>query len=161
MLNERFAEGWDDYAFRNLSCTKHLRMMPFPQWKGESLEGKTLLVIAEQGLGDQVMFASCLPDLVPLNPGRTIVEVIDRVAPTIARSFPMCEVVATKQDNEFEWVPALGHVDYFVPMGDLPQRFRPRTRPKDKLHLPLKRRTRWQPAANVSSQANHPAIAFV
>ena len=124
LLNERFAEGWDDYAFRNLSCTKHLRMMPFPQWKGESLEGKTLLVIAEQGLGDQVMFASCLPDLVPLNPGRTIVEVIDRVAPTIARSFPMCEVVATKQDNEFEWVPALGHVDYFVPMGDLPQRFR-------------------------------------
>jgi tetratricopeptide (TPR) repeat protein len=124
LLNERFAQGWDDYAYRNLASTKHLRMLPFPQWAGEPLEGKTILLLADQGLGDQVMFASCLPDLLALRPGRTVVEVNARVAKTIARSFPTCEVIPTKQDNAFEWVPELGQIDYFAPIGDLPQRFR-------------------------------------
>jgi tetratricopeptide (TPR) repeat protein len=124
LLNERFAQGWDDYAYRNLASTKHLRMLAFPQWAGEPLEGKTILLLADQGLGDQVMFASCLPDLLARRPARTIVEVNARVAKTIARSFPTCEVIPTKQDNAFEWVRELGHIDYFTPIGDLPQQFR-------------------------------------
>lgn len=124
LLHERYGEGWDDYAFRLLSSSKHMRVLPFPLWQGEPLEGKTLLLLAEQGLGDQVMFASCLPDVLALRPGRTVVEVIDRVAPTIARSFPDCEVVATQQDAGFDWVTKLGPVDYFFPIGDLPRRFR-------------------------------------
>lgn len=124
LLNERFAQGWDDYAYRNLASTKHLRMLQFPQWAGERLEGKTILVLADQGLGDQVMFASCLPDLLALGPARTIVEVNGRVAKTIARSFPDCEVIPSRQDSALEWVRELGPVDFFIPIGDLPQQFR-------------------------------------
>ncbi len=124
LLNERFAEGWDDYAFRQLASTPHLRVLPFPRWGGEPLAGKTILVLAEQGLGDQVMFASCLPDLLALEPSRTIVEVVERVAPTVMRSFPTCQVIATNQGNDFTWVTQLGDVDYFAAMGDLPRYFR-------------------------------------
>lgn len=124
LLNERFGAGWDDYAFRNLSSTKHLRMVAFPQWKGEPLERKRILVLAEQGLGDQVMFASCLPDLLALRPERVVVEAVNRVAPTLARSFPTCEVISTKQDAGLEWVRDLGPMDYFIPIGDLPRQFR-------------------------------------
>lgn len=126
LLNERFAEGWDDYAYRSLSSTKHLRMLPFPQWAGEPLAGKTILVLADQGLGDQVMFSSCLPDLLREGAARTIVEVNGRMSKTIARSFPACEVISSRQDNSFDWVRALGQIDYFIPIGDLPQRFRRR-----------------------------------
>lgn len=124
LLQENFGQGWEDYAYRNLQSTRHLRMLPFPLWQGEPLEGKTILVAAEQGLGDQVMFASCLPDLLALGPRRVIVEVVDRVAPTLARSFPGCEVIPTKQDKKLEWVRDIGSVDYFVLIGDLPRRFR-------------------------------------
>jgi tetratricopeptide (TPR) repeat protein len=148
LLNERYAQGWDDYVYRNLSSTKHLRMLPFPQWQGQSLMGKSIVVLAEQGLGDQVMFASCLPDLLELGPARVVVEAIKRVAPTLARSFPACEVIATKQDNALEWVRKLDAIDYFVPIADLPQRFR-RSREAFPAHQgylkpdPV-RRTHWQ-----------------
>ncbi|MBU2089933.1 MAG: tetratricopeptide repeat protein, partial [Alphaproteobacteria bacterium] len=35
-----------------------------PRWRGEPLAGKTILVWREQGIGDEILFASCLPDLI-------------------------------------------------------------------------------------------------
>ncbi len=51
---EQFAEGWPEYAWR-LRC-KHVPVRPFnqPLWQGEPLEGRTLLLHAEQGLGDTI-----------------------------------------------------------------------------------------------------------
>lgn len=124
LLREDYGAGWDDYAWRTLGATSTMRMLAFPQWRGEPLEGKRILVLAEQGLGDQVMFASCLPDLLALRPDKVVVEAVKRVAPTLARSFPECEVVATNQDSGLDWVRAHLDMDYFVPMGELPQQFR-------------------------------------
>lgn len=124
LLNEDYGAGWDDYAFRALGTAINLRVLAFPQWRGEPLKGKRILVLAEQGLGDQVMLSSCLPDLLALGPAKVVVEAIDRVAPTLARSFPDCEVVSTRQDSSMEWVRRYPDMDYFVPMGELPQQFR-------------------------------------
>ncbi len=119
-----FAQGWTGYAYRGLAYTRQYRVLPFKKWRGQDIAGKCIVVLAEQGLGDQVMLASCLPDLLALAPSRVVVEVIGRVAPTLARSFPQCEIVHTKQDKKMEWAKAVGEVDYFVPLGDLPQYFR-------------------------------------
>ena len=124
LLREDFATGWDDYAFRNLQSVRHLRMLPFPLWRGESIEGKAILVAIEQGIGDQVMFASCIADLERLAPSRIVLEFSDRLAKTITRSFPRCEVIASRQDHSLEWLRAVGTIDYFVMLGDLPSRFR-------------------------------------
>jgi Flp pilus assembly protein TadD len=124
LLLGNFDQGWPDYAFRGLAGSKNFRTLPFTKWAGEPLQGKSIIVLAEQGLGDQVMFASCLPDLLELNPSRVVVEVIARVAPTLARSFPACEIISTRQDKKMDWAKEVGHVDFFVPLGDLPAIFR-------------------------------------
>lgn len=125
LLSHQFDEGWEDYSYRGIGSINNFRVLPFPRWTGESLEGKTIVVLAEQGLGDQVMFASCLPDLIGKGPRRVIVEVIARVAPTIARSFPGCEVIASSQKRDVSWARGLDDVDCYVPLGDLPRHFRP------------------------------------
>ncbi len=124
LLHEDYAKGWEDYLYRGLTDAKQFRVLPLPQWDGEPLEGKTIIVLAEQGLGDQVMFASCLPDLCKLAPKKIYLEVVKRVAPTLARSFPECEVIPTRQDRKLEWVSSIKDADCYIPLGDLPFHFR-------------------------------------
>ena len=121
-----YEHGWDDYACRGLGSSTVFRTLPFPVWRGEPLEGKAVIIVAEQGLGDQVMFASCLPDLLARHPRRVVLEVFDRIAPTLARSFQNIEVVATKQGNDLDWVRAYPDTDFAIHLGDLPGAFRRR-----------------------------------
>ncbi|MFC7407474.1 tetratricopeptide repeat protein [Hydrogenophaga atypica] len=123
LLTEDFGAGWDGYRHRQLGLSNY-RVLPVPEWQGEDLKGKTIVVLAEQGLGDQVMFASCLPDLLARKPARVVLEAISRVAPTLARSFPECEVIGSRQDSKLEWLRDIENVDCFVPLGDLPRHFR-------------------------------------
>lgn len=124
LLRLDFEGGWEDYAYRGFSTSENFRVLPFQLWKGEPLAGKKIVVLAEQGLGDQVMFASCLPDLQRLGPAETVVEVIRRIAPTLQRSLPDCRVIATSQSRRLEWVKDCPDMDYYVPLGDLPRYFR-------------------------------------
>ena len=58
----KWAEGWALYeARRELMALPE--PPPLPAWRGESLAGKRLLVIGEQGLGDQIMLSRFLPKL--------------------------------------------------------------------------------------------------
>lgn len=124
LLQLDFAGGWDDYAYRGFSNSESFRVLPLPLWKGEPLAGKRVLVLAEQGLGDQVMFASCLPDLLALAPSELVVESINRIAPTIQRSFPQCRVIATSQSRGLDWLKDCPDMDFYVPLADLPRYFR-------------------------------------
>ena len=56
----QFEEGWQDcearYDARLKSKQTAAPDLPFPQWQGESLRGKSLLILCEQGLGDEIQF---------------------------------------------------------------------------------------------------------
>ena len=71
------------------------RPRPFeqPAWDGGPLDGKTLLVWSEQGVGDEIMFASLLPEIIA-QAGQVLIECESRLVPLFARSFPTADVFA-------------------------------------------------------------------
>ena len=95
----RLAEGWEAYAVR--LEPRHVDVTHFvadaPAWTPQApLAGRDLLVFGEQGLGDEVLFANALPDVLEaLGPdGRLTLAVERRLAPLFQRSFPQAEVGA-------------------------------------------------------------------
>jgi tetratricopeptide (TPR) repeat protein len=128
------ARGWDYYEARmgmaNLSISTK-RDIDLPRWKGEALAGRRLLVISEQGLGDEIMFASLVPDLVARGT-ELVLECDPRLAPIYTRSFPSCRILPLKrteagwQDAFASKLKAMPPVDYWTPAGSLPRHFRRR-----------------------------------
>ena len=84
-------------------------------WTPESpMRGKTLLVMGEQGLGDEVLFANMLPEVVEaLGPdGKLVLAVEERLVALFQRSFPAVEVVPhltyRQHGRNFRAAPAAG-----------------------------------------------------
>jgi tetratricopeptide (TPR) repeat protein len=61
LLDGRFEEGWREHEARHAAMQRRY-LMPRP-WRGEPLEGRSLFVHSEQGLGDAVQFVRFLPVL--------------------------------------------------------------------------------------------------
>jgi FkbM family methyltransferase len=56
LLRGRFEEGWAEYEWRWKTPETSLPAFSQPLWDGSSLDGKTILLTSEQGLGDVVHF---------------------------------------------------------------------------------------------------------
>ncbi|MDP6352315.1 MAG: tetratricopeptide repeat protein [Alphaproteobacteria bacterium] len=82
-----FAAGFDEWEWRWREPDTWQRTFDIPVWDGAPLTGKTLLVWGEQGVGDEIMLASILPEVIDAA-GRVVVECDGRLVPLFARSFP-------------------------------------------------------------------------
>ncbi len=124
LLHGQWATAWDWHEARRRTQPAPVRNLPFPEWDGTARAGETVLVHAEQGLGDIILFASCLPDLQSsgLN---CIVEVPPRLERLFSRSFPACTVVGNEQNRPgLAWLDRLPTVNRQLPIGSLPRWFR-------------------------------------
>ena len=138
LLNGDLKDGWRDYAAR-MDVPGKVPVMPseqrFAAWTGDSLKNKRLLVRAEQGVGDQILFASLIPDLAArarAEGGSVVLECEPRLAPLFARSFPGVTVrpAAIKTVGgiavaDYGWLKAAGGANAAVLMGSLPRILRP------------------------------------
>ena len=102
-----FEGGFEDFlrVLRNVDGLT--RPLPGPTWDGSSLSGKTLLLYAEQGFGDAVLFARFLPQTKELG-GTVLLE----VPQTLARLFEGAEGV----DRLLVTGEELPHFDTHAPL---------------------------------------------
>lgn len=95
--------GWQWYEARHMRGTAREvdYRLKLPHWKpGQTLAEKRLFISAEQGLGDEVLYASLLPDLVAeLGEDRLGIGVEPRLVPLFRRSFPQATVVAHRTET--------------------------------------------------------------
>jgi tetratricopeptide (TPR) repeat protein len=129
LLTGDFERGWAHFGERWSVKPKGSTLTPGPDavlftpddfrkpvWDGKPSE-KTLLIWPEQGIGDQILFASLLPQLRPLA-GKVILALEERLHALYARSFPWCEITTLKAARE------AGQYDLQIPVGDLGRLFR-------------------------------------
>jgi len=115
---EYYDAGWEDFEYRWQVSGLDLKRISStaPRW-AYAKSTKSLLLWGEQGIGDQILYASILPDLADF-PQRKLVALDQRLIPLFARAMPGFEFIDLTQVSD-----ALGFVEQ-LPLGSLPHNFR-------------------------------------
>jgi tetratricopeptide (TPR) repeat protein len=135
LLTGNLKEGWRDYAARlNVPGKVPASEQRLADWTGGSLKKTRLLLRAEQGVGDQIMFASLfgeITDRAMAEGGTVVIECDPRLVPLFARSFPDATVRPAELKNlagrvtaDYGWLKAAGGANAAIPMGSLPRYLR-------------------------------------
>jgi tetratricopeptide (TPR) repeat protein len=112
LLQGDFARGWADYEWR-WRCKRTTPLPPYTQarWDGSALNGRTILLYGEQGLGDTLEFIRYAP-LVAARGGRVIVQCQDCLLPLLSRCAGIDQLVG--------WSAAPPAFDVWAPLLSLP-----------------------------------------
>lgn len=126
LLTERFDIGWLAYEHRfaagnGSGVVQH--EFDIPIWNGQQLNGGSLLIHGEQGLGDQIMFASIIPELANQK-GNLILAVHPSLVNLFQASFPDQTVVAHTPDCPMS-ITAFPNIDWQVAIASLASYRRP------------------------------------
>ena len=114
-----FPDAWEKCEFRWQVKKDAPRPLPTqrPRWTGAP-SNRPVLLWGEQGIGDQILYSSILPDLATF-PQRKLVALDRRLIPLFARSLPGFEFIDLAQASD-----SLDFAEQ-LPLGSLPRYFRP------------------------------------
>jgi uncharacterized protein (TIGR03032 family) len=131
-LQRRFVEAWAEYEWRWQCANFDKRAVPHVAsiWNGEELSDKTILVYGEQGVGDEVMFASNYGALMKRSK-RTIIGCQERLVPLFRRSFPGADCRSLEELQEGLASGMNDRPDYQIAAGSLPRYLRPELKVED------------------------------
>lgn len=122
----RWAEGWDraQYLYGE-TLTIRVYNPPEkeePQWDGSP--GKTVVVQADQGLGDMIMFSQCIPQMVR-DCKKVIIETNERLVGLFQRNFPETDVYGTLKNRTDVLWPQNYEIDAHIHISLLGKFYRP------------------------------------
>jgi hypothetical protein len=117
----RLAEGWEEWehGFEE-GLRGRPRALGVPRWTRADSDAR-VLVYREQGIGDELMLASCYPDIIAAARD-VIIECDPRLISLFARSFPQAQVRAPTLDASGQ--ETIHDYERAIPAGSLPRLFR-------------------------------------
>lgn len=116
--------GWKYNAYSiGGKFRKNIQYQDEPVWDGS--KGKCVVFYGEQGLGDEIMYASCIKDA-QADCREVIIECDKRLQGLFSRSFPGVSVYGTRTKEGVTW-PLEHKIDARLAVGQLPEFYRPST----------------------------------
>ena len=112
----QWEERWREFDWRFEAAITRRRQYDAPVWDGSDIGGRTILVWAEQGLGDTIQFLRFLPPL-RAKGARIILEVPGRLLPLLDHA-PVLRETGTELVGQGEDLPPF---DAHIPMMSLPR----------------------------------------
>ncbi len=117
LLEENFTEGWPEYEWRLQTKDHSLRDFRKPRWDGSPLNGKTILVHAEQGFGDTIQFVRYLP-MIKSQGGHVIFECHKNLLRLLKNSDGIDRII----ERSSHFIPEV-QFDFQIPLLSLPGLF--------------------------------------
>lgn len=106
--------GWEGYEYRIERLLDVSPIVSLPVWRGEE-SGRAILVTPEQGIGEQLLFAGWLPDLLSRFE-YCILVCSDKLKTLFRESFPRAIVMGASEGISLRDLDSL---DFQVPIADL------------------------------------------
>jgi len=119
LLGGNFAQGWREYEWRWRRPDSPPPAFTQPRWDGTPFPQQTLLVYAEQGLGDTIQFVRYLPQVAAR--GGRVVLACQTALQRLLRSCPGVQGLITKDPQAVAAQP----FDLYMPLLSLPEMFTP------------------------------------
>lgn len=123
-----YEEGFRDYAYgkrSNVRMDRHYHHNGTTEWDGSP--GKTVVVYGEQGIGDEIMFASCIADMQKVCK-KVIFDCHKKLHRLFINTFPDIDCYPTREDEKIYWVyngeNPVYEIDAKIAIGDLPALYR-------------------------------------
>jgi len=126
-------KGWREARWRHKKPELLIERQGLPrEWRGEEIKDGKLLVYHEQGIGDELRFASCFKDLIHKSSAPCIIETDSRLIPLFSRSFPEIEFInkLPRSENaipevDYSHFVKTNNIEAYTALGDLPLHLRP------------------------------------
>lgn len=120
---ERWGQAWEHYDFGFKIGERGMRNYGdknTPVWDGTP--GQTVVVFGEQGMGDEIMFASMLPEMEKIC-GKVVFDCHPRLEDLFTKSFPGIDVFGTRKQDIITWTDRY-KIDAKIAIGSLGKYFR-------------------------------------
>jgi len=120
-----YQKGWENYKYYSVVHPDkrvknyHDEESTTPKWEGDKTQ--IVAVLGEQGLGDELMFASILPDM--MKDTRIIFDCHPRLQNLFKRAWPKAPIYGTRKDMDSVWQLGI-KPDSFIPITEVAQFYR-------------------------------------
>lgn len=121
LARHQWAEGWKHWELSlGDKYRKEWVYGDEPRWDGS--KGQCVVIYGEQGLGDEINYASVIPDAIA-DSKQVIIDCDPRLEKLFKRSFPRADVHGTRREDNPKWLET-ARIDARCAMSSLPQFYR-------------------------------------